>query len=101
MSDAHEPSGPPASERVHPLSRALALLEHPRFPAALTWGLGALAVGTALLDLVHHRHALFTWEGLIGFHGWFGFAAFSFVVLMLRRLLSRPESYYGEGDEDA
>lgn len=93
----------PENDRIHPVSRRLAFLEAASFQRRLMWALFVVAVALALTDLVHHRHALFTWEGWVGFHGVYGFLAFSFVVLMgwpLRRLLSRPESYYGE-DEDA
>ncbi len=104
MSDAPEHHAKPESDAIHPISRALGFLEKPGFPGYLTVALGVVAVALALVDLVHHRHELFTWEGWVGFHGWYGFLAFSFVVLMgwpLRALLSRPESYYGEDDGDA
>jgi len=55
------------------------------------------------VDVVHHRHALFTWEGLWGFHALYGFAAFTFVVLMgwpLRALLTRAVEN-GELQSDA
>jgi hypothetical protein len=101
MSDAPPEGEPPAGERVHPVSRVLGVLLN---PVALTWALGVVAVGLGGVDLVHRRDQLFSWEGFFGFHAWFGFAAFSVIVLMgwpLRRLLARPESYYGEDDEDA
>jgi hypothetical protein len=98
MSEAQE------RDKVHPIARRLRFIEASSFPRRLTIVLGVVAIALALVDVFHHRHALFTWEGWIGFHGVYGFAAFCVVVLTgwpLRRLLSRPENYYGEGDEDA
>lgn len=93
MSDAPEPA------KMHPLmQRLIALIEAQNFGRRLMIVLGAAFIGLAGADIFHRRHALFSWEGLWGFHAWFGFAAFAFVVLMgwpLRDLLSRPENYYG------
>lgn len=95
-----------ASEKdadVHPVARRLSFLEAASFPRRLTIGLAAGFIVLAGVDVVHRRHALFSWEGIWGFHAVYGLAAFTFVVLMgwpLRRLLSRPETYYGEGDEN-
>ena len=94
----------PEHDIVHPISRRLGFIEKAGFGRRLTLIMLVLAVALAGVDLVHHRHTLFTWEGFPGFHALFGFAAFSFVVFMgwpLRRLLSRPETYYREGDGDA
>jgi len=98
MSDSSE------REAIHPLARRLSFIEAASFPRRLTLAFAVVFLALAGVDLVHHRHALFTWEGFWGFHAWYGFAAFSFVVLMgwpLRRLLSRPEDYYDEDDGDA
>ena len=94
----------PENDTIHPIARRLRFIESARFGRRLTWTMLVAAVALAAVDFVHHRHALFTWESFPGFHALFGFAAFSFVVFMgwpLRRLLSRPETYYREGDEDA
>ena len=32
-----------------------------------------ICVVVLLLDLVFHRHELFSWEGWFGFHGFYGF----------------------------
>jgi hypothetical protein len=97
-------SGAPESGDIHPIARRLRFLEAPGFPRRLMLALLAAFVVLAGFDIVHHRHALFTWEGLWGFHALYGLGAFTFVVLMgwpLRAVLTRPETYYGEGDEDA
>ncbi len=51
-----------------------------------------------------HAHAAPEMESVRGFYALFGFAAFAFVVLTgwpLRRLLARPETYYGDEGDDA
>lgn len=58
------------------------------------------AVGALLLalDAVIHRHAEHPWEGAFGFHAAYGFVACVLLVLAakrLRRVLMRPEDYYG------
>ena len=94
----------PDRDSIHPIARRLSFIEAASFGPRLTLVMAVLFAALVVTDVVHHRHEIFTWEGVWGFHAWFGFAAFTFVVLMgwpLRRLLSRPETYYGEGDEDA
>ncbi|MDG1478342.1 MAG: hypothetical protein P8R54_02070 [Myxococcota bacterium] len=52
-----------------------------------------------LADLGYHKHGHYAFEGLIGFHGIFGFIAFIFVVLAgtwMREHLMRDEDYYDE-----
>lgn len=52
-----------------------------------------------VIDLFYHRHAYFGFEGSRGFYAIAGFAAFAIIVLaagQLRRLIKRPENYYGE-----
>lgn len=97
-------SDSPGHDDIHPIARRLRFLEAASFGRRFMMALAVVFVGLGAVDLVHHRHALFSWEGLPFFHSVFGFAAFTFVVLMgwpLRRLLSRPENYYAEDDEDA
>lgn len=97
-------SAPSGHDDIHPIARRLRFLEAASFGRRFTLLLAVLFALLVALDVVHHRHELFSWEGIWGFHAWFGFLAFSFVVLMgwpLRRLLSRPETYYDEGEGDA
>lgn len=58
----------------------------------------ALVVGEILFEAVWHTgHPHFGFDGIWGFHGMFGFAAFITAVLLgkqLRRLIKRPEGYY-------
>lgn len=53
---------------------------------------------TFVIDLFYHRHAYFSFEGSRGFYPIVGFFAFTVIVLaagQLRRLIKRPENYYG------
>ena len=55
----------------------------------------------ALADLLIERPAHFRAEGWPGFHAAFGFAATVFIIgasSLLRRLVRRDESYYGDED---
>ena len=61
-----------------------------------------VAVCAALLfvDLVHHRHVTYAWEGLLGFYAIFGFVGIVLLILaakQLRRLVGRKEDYYDDG----
>ncbi|MDA0229933.1 MAG: hypothetical protein O3B21_07070 [Proteobacteria bacterium] len=57
----------------------------------------AVSIVLLLLDLVIHRHDLFSWEGWFGFYGFYGFVAcvaLVFAAKVLRKLVMRPEDYY-------
>lgn len=79
-------------------------LEDPRTVTMLVRGLAAVCVALVLGDLLYHKHAHFGFEEWFGVYGFFGFAAFFFIVLAgkwLRKILMRPEDYYERepGDE--
>lgn len=70
----------------------------------LTWGLVAICAALAVFDLLYHRHGKFEIETLPAFYGIFGFLAFAFIIFatkVLKKLLGRPEDYYGEGAVDS
>jgi len=49
------------------------------------------------LDLIHHRHVIHAWEGLLGFYGIYGFVACIVLVLVakqMRKWLMRRDNYY-------
>ena len=57
----------------------------------------AVSIALLLLDLVIHRHELFSWEAWFGFYGFYGFVACVGLVLaakVLRKLIMRREDYY-------
>lgn len=64
----------------------------------------ALCTILVLLDLVIHRHVYHPWEGLFGFHAWYGFVACWMLVVIakqMRIVLMKPEDYYeGEAYRD-
>lgn len=91
-------------QSVHPISRRLSFLDGRMFRNRVGVALGLAALGLAAVDLFHHRHEIFEFEGVIGFYALFGFLAFGLVVLSgwpLRDLLGKPETYYRGDDEDA
>lgn len=88
------------ADGVHPMSRVLfGWTEAKNAGAMIFWGVAALSVILVLLDLVIVRHEKIGIANSAGFYALWGFAAFSFVVLMgwpLGRLLRRDENYYGD-----
>ena len=57
----------------------------------------AVSIVLLLLDLVIHRHDLFSWEGWFGFYGFYGFVAcvaLVFAAKLLRKFVMRPKDYY-------
>jgi hypothetical protein len=62
---------------------------------------GLLTVGLALVaaDLVVHRHDEIGFAAWLGFYAFYGFVACVALVLTakaMRRVLKRPEDYYGD-----
>jgi len=56
-----------------------------------------ICTGLLLLDFVHHRHVIHSWEHLWGFYALFGFIACVALVLIakqMRKVLMRDEHYY-------
>lgn len=91
-------------DAIHPLSRRFLFIETQGFKTFVFIALAIATLGLAAIDFAFHRHAYFDFEGWRGFYALVGFVSFSFAVLCgwpLRRLLGRPENYYGGGDEDA
>jgi uncharacterized membrane protein len=74
-------------------------LDDPRNVTRLVWLLAAVCVALVLGDLAYHKHVHFAFEGWFGLYGFFGFAAFFFIVMAgkyLRKILMRDEDYYDE-----
>lgn len=91
---------------VHPVSKHLLFLDSPKFRNRVFWVLLALVlllVAAGFSDQID-RHPHFWFEERFNpFHAVYGFIAFVFAVLCgwpLRKLLSRPEDYYGQGDDN-
>lgn len=85
---------------VHPMSRVLfGWTEMKGIGGIIFWGMAGLSLLLVLLDLVIPRHEKIGIANSVGFYALWGFAAFSFVVLMgwpLGKLLRRDENYYGD-----
>lgn len=80
-------------------------LDHPRNVRRLAYALYAVCALLLLADLFYVKHVHFAFEGWIGFFALLGFVAYCFIVnaaKLLRRLVKRPEDYYGEqsGERD-
>jgi len=78
-------------------------LDDPRNVRKIVYALVAVCVLLVVLDLFYDKHAHFEAENWFGFYGFYGFVCCVGLVLaakQLRRLVMRPEDYYGEGDGD-
>lgn len=67
------------------------------------FGLGAICFVLAIADFLRHRHGIFEVERSPLFFAAFGFvvyAALIFLSRVLRRLVMRPEDYYGDRATD-
>lgn len=63
----------------------------------LYYALVAVCVGLVVADFAYHKHGHFDFEQWYGFHFFYGFAVFAFVVFVgtnLRKVLMRDEDYY-------
>jgi hypothetical protein len=62
-----------------------------------------IAIILAILEVFLHRHGVAAIEDSFMFPAIFGFFAFVFIVQVgkwLRRMIMRPEDYYGEGESN-
>lgn len=70
----------------------------------LLWGACAVSVLAELVFVFgHHRHDYFGIDGRFGFYAALGFVGCAVMILLARVLgfvLKRPESYYGDADEE-
>ena len=98
MADNNAPDAP-----IHPLGRKLTWVEKDGNILLLIRGLGVLCLLLALADFFVKRKPYFAVEGWFTFYAVIGFVAFSFIVLStkaLKRVLYRPEDFYGDGAVD-
>ena len=66
--------------------------------------LGLICIGLAGTDFFLSRHSSLGFDGIPLFYcvlGFVAYAAFIFIAKGLRRLISRPENYYGRKSIDA
>lgn len=78
-------------------------LDEPRNVSKILWALYTACGLLLAIDLFYHRHTDFAFESFFGFYGLYGFGACVALVLIakeLRKVLSRPEDYYGEAPDD-
>ena len=78
------------------------LFDNPRNVRRVVFGLVAVCVILAGLDLVLHRHVSHPWESMIGFYAVYGFVACVILVLLakeMRKVLIRKEDYYDEASQ--
>ncbi len=96
MSDSHEPHGHKIPEGEEPR-----WVDHPENVEKIVRALFVLTGLTMAADFAYHKHGHFGFENIPGFHAFWGFGSFVFLVLVaiqLRKVVMRDEEYYGDGD---
>jgi hypothetical protein len=113
LSDHGEHQLPDATHTT-PAARAMfGWTTRPWAGTAVFWGLLVLSAILVLLEPAleamtdgdhHFRHAYFSIDAFTAFHAWWGFGAFTLMVLAgwpLGRLMRRREDYYDDEHEPA
>ncbi len=91
---AHEQSRGPA---VPPNGEKPRWLDYQGNVNRIVYGLYAVCVLLAGVDLIYHRHAILSFEAWPGFYAWYGFlvcAGFVLAAKAMRKVLMRDEDYY-------
>ena len=89
-----------AAEGIHPAAKPFLFLVNDKFKRNFLWLPLAGIIITTILGVMHPLKHPAPWDIIPGSWAVFGFLAYSFIVFMARplfKLLSRDESYYGEG----
>ncbi|PHQ97108.1 MAG: hypothetical protein COB40_05775 [Marinosulfonomonas sp.] len=85
------------------LGRMFSWVDRPGNPMRIIWILAAASALAFLADFTYEKHGTFEIENLPGFFAVFGFVGFTGLILvarLLRRLIKRPEDYYGDKSID-
>lgn len=80
------------------LGRMYSWVDKPGNATRIVYGLGIFCVFLFLLDFTYDKHGHFAVEHVPGFYGIFGFIGFTgliFAATALRKIVKRPEDYYG------
>ncbi|WP_341760098.1 hypothetical protein [Candidatus Endowatersipora endosymbiont of Watersipora subatra] len=92
------------NESIHPIGVLITPIEKTKNLNRLIVLLVIICILLLISDLIVHRHTLFQTEAIAGFYSFFGFCAFSFIIIStkyLKRILGRPEDYYAPHSVDA
>jgi len=86
-------------KKLPTLGRLFLWVDKPGSVTKIIWVLAAASAFVFLIDFTYSKHPSFEIENFPGAHGLFGFLSFTFIILavrVLRRILGRPEDYYGD-----
>lgn len=85
------------SQSTGPTNEPKRWLDNKKNIDLMFYALCVTCVLLVLADLGYHKHGHFDFEQLPGFHFFYGFGVFAFVVFVgtnLRKVLMRDEDYY-------
>ena len=106
MSDHKSPTDKDAAkDQMHPIAKALfGWVDHKRTPDIMFYGLALASLLLIGIDfIIGERHEKVEFAKNYGFYAFYGYTAFTFVVLAgypLGKLLRRDENFYGDLDDD-
>ena len=86
------------------LGRMYSWVDKPGSADRIFYGLAIFCGFLFLLDFTYEKHGHFAVENVPGFYGIFGFVGFTgliFAATALRRIVKRPEDYYGNKAVDS
>ena len=84
--------------------RILAWLDKPKSIKLILRILYAICALLFAMDFIHHRHAIHSWEDIVGFYAFYGFVGcvvFVLVAKEMRKILMRGEDYYQSAGDNA
>jgi len=94
---AHTPKDDPSTYPA--LGRALTWIDRPGSANKIVVALVIVSVLFLAIDLTYSKYGDLAPQRVIGFYAFYGFISFSIVIFgskALRRLIKRPEDYYGD-----
>ena len=86
------------------LGRAMMWVDKPGSATKIIYALVAVCILLGLADFAYHKHGHFEVERFPNFYGFYGFLMFTALILLarlLRRIIKRPEDYYGDKAVDS
>lgn len=99
--DSKKPDNP---DTYPALGRMMMWVDKPGSATKIIYALVVVCILLGLADFTYHKHDHFEIERFPNFYGFYGFVMFTALILaakLLRRVIKRPEDYYGDKAVDS